>query len=121
MGALGAELPAVLMAATEYWNVEHEGLPVRVALVLDTVSTLLPFSKIRYWTAQPAPADTAFHDRLTLLLVWLGEVSPPGAGGITHPPPPPPPQAPRLIQGCPLPADPLWVAGLSPCVQKAAW
>src|SRR5262245_52969318 len=110
------------MASTEYWKVEHEGRPVRVTLVVDTVDTATPFSKTRYWIVQPVGAVDAFHERLTLLLVRLGEVSPVGTLGITvhPPPPPPPPHGPRLIHGCPLPAGPLWVEGLSPCVQKAA-
>src|SRR5262249_56593755 len=81
MEALCAELPAWLMASTEYWKVEHEGRPVSVTLVVDTVDTCTPFSKTRYWIVQPVGAVDAFHDRLTLLLVRLGEVSPAGTLG----------------------------------------
>ena len=62
--------------------------PLTVALVVETCVTCEPFWNTRYETVQLAPGLEAFHDRLTLLLVLLGEVSPVGTLGRTLQVPP---------------------------------
>src|SRR5262245_9660115 len=91
-------MPASSLAATWNWKLVPEARPETVALVDVTVAPwVLPW-KITYEMWQLAPAVDAFHPRFTLLVVWLGELRPPGTLGtdVHVPPPPPPSQTPSL-------------------------
>ena len=55
--------------------------PPMMALVVETCVACAPFWKTRYCTEQLAPGLEAFQERVTLLLVWLGEASPVGTVG----------------------------------------
>src|SRR5262245_51076410 len=97
------------MAASENRYVVLEARFWTVTLVPETELTSVPFWKMRYRMVQPAPAVEAFQLRLTLLEVTFEEVRPLGTLGITVQPAPE--QFPMIVQGMPLPAPPLWVAG----------
>jgi hypothetical protein len=78
--ALWPELPAAVDADTEIENAVFAASPPTVAAVAAVVWFCAPFTMIRYVIEQPGALD-ALHERLTLLEVWPGELSPVGVVG----------------------------------------
>src|SRR5687767_1789502 len=88
IAALWGDVPAGVDAATEIENDVFAASPPTVALVVVVVWFCAPFTNTRYVIVQPGALD-AFHCTLTLLFVWLGELSPVGAAGtVVHDAPP---------------------------------